>query len=46
MAQLGKRQTFDCRVDSHLGCGVVSLNKTLYPSCLLLVKPRMSFQND
>ena len=29
----------------HLERGVVSLSKTLYPHCLVLVKPRMPSQN-
>ena len=34
------------RFDYHLGRCVVSLSKTLHPSCLVLVKPRKSSQND
>ena len=49
IAQLVEGQTIDRKVaglNFARGCVVVSLNKTLHPHCLVLVKPRKLFQHD
>ena len=40
------RESVSHGFDPHMGRSVVSLSKTLHPSCLVLVKPIKPSQND
>ena len=47
IAQFGERPTLDRKVAGSnltMGCGVVSLSKTLHPHCFVPVNPRKQSQ--